>query len=313
MTPRLPSRHGLQHGLAAVTALLIVAVAASAATMMLSQQSALLDQTVMVSNRAQAELYAHAGIDWARGVLAQDARTAGQVDSLDEPWAQPIAALPVERAVVAGSLVDEQGKFNLNNLLQGTGKSEPDLRAFRALLVSLSLAPELADAVLDWIDPDSDLAGPGGAEDAFYLSLPRPYRAANRRMAQVEELYRVRGFDARTVARLRPYVTAIEPRTPLNVNTASDLVLAAVLGVTSEQVAPLLAMRRAKPFAQTGEIAAQLGKQGLQPPPAEISVNSAYFAATVQVSQDDVQLATEALISRGANGATAIIWRRPRY
>ena len=68
-----------QRGLAAVTALLIVAVAASAAALMLSQQSAMLDQTAMVASRAQADAYAQAGFDWARGVLAEDGRSAGDV------------------------------------------------------------------------------------------------------------------------------------------------------------------------------------------------------------------------------------------
>ena len=127
-----------ERGLAVVTALLVVAVAASAAALMLSQQSAMLDQTAMVATRAQADAYALAGIDWARGVLAEDQRK-GAVDSLDEGWAQPIAALPVERAVVSGLIVDEQGKFNLNNLKAPSGQ---DLRIFRTLLNSLGLPAE---------------------------------------------------------------------------------------------------------------------------------------------------------------------------
>jgi hypothetical protein len=34
----------------------------------------------------------------------------------------------------------------------------------------------------------------------------------------------------------------------------------------------------------------------------------------VQVAQDEVQLATEALVQRNAqNGATSLLWRRPLY
>jgi len=145
-----------QRGVAAVTAILIVAVAASAAALMLSQQSAMIDQALMVSSRAQADLYAQAGLDWARGVLAEDSRRAKDVDSLDEGWAQPIAALPVDRATVAGAITDEQGKVNLNNLAPDGQRSDPDLRIFRTLLGSLGLSPDLADAVLDWIDRDSE-------------------------------------------------------------------------------------------------------------------------------------------------------------
>jgi general secretion pathway protein K len=302
-----------QRGVAAITAILIVAVAASAATLMLAQQSATLDQAMLVTARAQADLYGQAGLDWARGVLAQDAKSSA-VDSLDEGWAQPIAGLPVERAVVAGAIADEQGKFNLNNLVNNNQKSQADVEVFARLLESLGLSGQLADAVVDWIDADGDLAGSSGAEDAYYLSLPRPYRAANVPMVQIEELYRVRGFDAQAVRKLKPHVTALGERTRVNVNTASEAVLSALLPNRQDKVANMVKLRRTKPFGSDGDIAAVVG-----PDPAPgLDVKSAYFAVRVQVSQDDVQLATEALVKRvtptAASAApTAIIWRRHLY
>ncbi len=301
-------------GVAAITAILIVAVAASAATLMLAQQSAMMDQTMMVTSRAQADMYAQAGVDWARGILAEDTRRAGDVDTLEEGWARPIAALPVDRALVSGSIDDEQGKFNLNNLVNGQAHSEADVRVFRAILSAVGLAPELAEAVIDWIDPDADLAGGGGAEDAYYLALATPYRAANRPLVQVEELYRVRGFDAKAVASLRPYVTALPSRAAINVNTASDVVLGALLGVGSERAQRLVAERRARPFRQKADFATRAALAGGPTAIAsEHDVKSAYFLVNVRVAQDDVRLATEALVRRGDDAGTAIVWRRPRY
>ncbi len=302
-----------QSGVAVITAVLIVAVAASTAAVMLAQQSAMLDQSALVAARAQADQYARAGLDWARGVLAEDAR-AGAYDALDEGWAQPIAGLPVERALVAGRIADEQGKFNLNNLVAGNARSESDLRTFRRLLASLGLAPELADAVVDWIDADADLAGNGGAEDAFYLSLKRPYRAANQPFEQVEELYRVRGFDAAAVARLKPHVTALKAgaRTTINANTATDEVLAAVLAIPAEEAGRDRATRRTHPFL-TKEQIGQRFPEALGGAIADLDVKSAWFSVRVQVSQDDVSLGTEALVQRRPDHSTAIIWRRPLY
>lgn len=300
-------------GVAAITAVLIVAVAASAATMMLSRQSAMIDQALMVASRAQADLYAQAGVDWARGVLAEDLRRTQGVDTLLEGWAQPIAALPVDRALVAGAIVDEQGKLNLNNLVNGGNRSDADVQAFRSLLARLALPQELAEAVVDWIDGNDDLYGSGGAENAYYFSLAIPYAAANAPMAQVEELYRVRGFDARTVAKLRPYVTALPARAAINVNTASDVLLAALLGVEPDKVQVLLAERRAKPFANRADFTSRLARFGLTMVAVEHDVKSAYFLANVRVSQDEVHLATEALLKRGDDGRIGIVWRRPRY
>jgi general secretion pathway protein K len=302
-----------QRGIAVITAILIVAVAASAATLMLAQQSATLDQAMLVTARAQADLYGQAGLDWARGILAQDA-AATSSDSLDEGWAQPIAGLPVERALVAGSIADEQGKFNLNNLVANNQKSTADIEIFGRLLESLGLSPQLADAVVDWIDADGDLVSGSGAEDAYYLGLPRPYRAANVPMVQVEELYRVRGFDARAVAKLKPYVTALGERTPVNANTASEPVLAAVLAGKPDKIAALVRARRAKPFRSGAELSAAIGSEAA----AAFDVKSAFFLVRVNVAQDDVSLSTEALVRRIAPGVaganpTAVVWRRHRY
>jgi general secretion pathway protein K len=302
-----------ERGLAAVTAILIVAVAASAATLMLAQQSAMLDQAMMVASRAQADLYAQAGIDWARGVLAEDARRSSAYDSLDEGWAQPIAALPVERAVVSGAIGDEQAKFNLNNLVDNGRRSEADVKIFKALLAGVGLPPELSDAVVDWIDADDDLTAGAGAENAYYLSLPRPYRTANRPMEQVEELYRVRGFDAAAVAKLKPYVSALRSRTAINANTASGVVLAAALGLQADRLASLVAERRSKPFRTRAAFESRIRKEGVNAVGNEIDVKSAFFSVAIQVAQDDVRLAIDALVRRGDNASTDIIWRRPRY
>ena len=304
-----------ERGVAAITAILIVAVAASAATLMLAQQSAMVDQATLISSRAQADQYARAGLDWARGVLQEGVRSSPTVDSLGQGWAQPIVGLPVERAVVAGAIADEQGKFNLNNLVPGSSHSGADVQAFRQLLASQGLAPELADAVVDWIDADSDLSGPGGAEDAYYLSLPRPYRTANAPMMQVEELYQVRGFDAATVKKLRPFVTALPVRngpTLVNVNTAPEEVLLAYLPDRAEQVKQLLRDRVAKPLRSAAEIKAWIPAMTADQA-THLGVRSDYFYVRVQVAQDDVELSTDALLARAGTGLSATLWRRPRY
>ena len=302
-----------QSGVAAITAILVVAVAASAVSIMLAQQSAMVDQAMLVASRAQADLYARAGIDWARGVLLEDLRSSNSMDSLGEGWAQPIAALPVERALVSGVITDEQGKFNLNNLVRDNQKSADDVKIFERLLVSQGLNVELADAVVDWIDADSDLSGPGGAEDPYYLTLPKPYRAANAPMAQVEELYRVRGFDAAAVAKLKPLVTALPGNTTINVNTAPEAVLRALFPDLSMQVTQLLRDRAAKPLASNDEVKRWTSGKLDAAIASRVAVRSDYFSVRVQVAQDDVELSTDALIARSAGAAPAILWSRPRY
>jgi len=244
-------------------------------------------------------------------VLLQDMK-GSSIDTLDEGWARPIAGMPIERAVVAGDIADEQGKFNLNNVVNGTGRSEADIKLLRQILVAVELSPELADAVVDWVDGDDDLTSGSGAESAYYLGLPRPYRAGNAPMVQVDELYRVRGFDAKAVAKLRPYVTAIRERTALNMNTASDVVIAAAFGVPRAKVADLVAERRKNPFADKAAFIAAAQRSNLISAIDLVDVKSSWFSVRIQVAQDDVVLGSEALVRRDPKGA-AIIWRRTRY
>jgi general secretion pathway protein K len=274
----------------------------------------MLDQTALIASRAQSDLYAQAGLDWARGILAESQRTGTGADSLDQPWARPMAGLPVERAVVAGAIADEQGKYNLNNLVNGTQKSPADVEIFKRLLASDGLDPELAYAVLDWVDPDGDLSGNGGAEDAYYLSLPKPYRAANQPMVQVEELYRVRGFDAAAVRKIRPFVTALPGRTTVNVNTAPPEVIAAILPeVSTTRIAQMAKERVSRPFKTRDQIAAWAKEAPAGNVTDNLDVKSGFFRVRIQVAQDDVQVATDALVQRTQAAVTSVVWRRPRY
>jgi general secretion pathway protein K len=307
---------GRERGVAAITAILIVAVAASAATLMLAQQSAMVDQATLISSRAQADQYARAGLDWARGVLMESRKASPSMDALNQGWAQPIAGLPVDRAVVAGVIIDEQGKFNLNNLVVGSAASGPDVQAFRQLLGSLGLAQELADAVVDWLDADSDLFGPGGAEDAYYLSLPKPYRTANAPMMQVEELYQVRGFDAATVKKLRPFVTALptsQGATRINMNTAPAEVLLAYLPRREAQVKQLVRDRAARPLRDENAIKTWGANTLTADELSHLGVASNFFYVRVQVAQDDVELSADALVARATNASVNTLWLRPRY
>ena len=80
-------------------------------------------------------------------------------------------------------------------------------------------AIEITDAVVDWLDADSEPTGNGGAEQNYYDSLEEPYPIGNRPMISVSELALVKGVTPYIYARLLPLVTAISPDSKLNINT----------------------------------------------------------------------------------------------
>ena len=98
------------------------------------------------------------------------------------------------------------------------------------LLEILALPDALAASLADWLDADGEPQPQDGAESGYYQGLQPPYLAANRPLGDVAELALVRGFDEAARTRLRAFVTALPRFTPVNVNTASPEVLAAVVG-----------------------------------------------------------------------------------
>ena len=101
-------------------------------------------------------------------------------------------------------------------------------RQFERLLNTLEIDPALAGAVVDWLDPDTDLRFPTGGEDVVYSGSDPPYRTANSMITSTSELMAIAGFDREAYRKLAPYVTVLPHGTKINVNTASDVVLASL-------------------------------------------------------------------------------------
>ncbi len=295
--------------MAVITAILVVALVASAASFMAWQQQLWLRQVENLAAQAQSRAVALAALQWARSVLAQDARSSS-VDHLDEGWAQALSPLPVEGGELSGGLSDQQGLFNLNSLVREGKASAADLAAFQKLLELLQLPPGLAGAVADWIDPDAEATYPGGAEDMDYLALDPPYRAANRALTTVDGLYRIKGFDAARVARLRAFVAALPQATPVNVNTAPAEVLAAVAGLPLDQARALVASRKARHFTDLADFRARLPQPAAPLNETLLSVGSRYFLVTGHARFGRAKAGCQALLERGASAWPKLVWQK---
>lgn len=297
-----------QNGMAVITAILVVALVASAASFMAWQQQLWVRQVENLNQQAQSRVVVLTAMQWARSILAQDARN-NQVDHLEEGWAQALEPLPVEGGELAGGFTDQQGLFNLNSLVRAGKTSATDLAVFRKLLDLLQLSPELAAAVIDWIDPDAEVAYPGGAEDMDYLALDPPYRAGNRVLTTVDGLYRIKGFDAATVERLRPFVTALPQATPINVNTAPAEVLAAAIAeLPLDQAQALVTARKGKHFKDIADFRARLPKTVTQISETLLSVSSHYFLVAGHARFGRAKVGYQALLEREATAWPKLVW-----
>jgi len=299
-----------QSGMAVITAILVVALVASAASFMAWQQQLWVRQVTNLNEQAQSRAVVLAALQWARAILAQDARD-NSVDHLGEGWASSLAPLPVEGGELAGGLTDQQGLFNLNSLVREGRVSASDLAMFRKLLELLQLSPQLADAVVDWTDPDAEVSYPGGAEDMDYLVLDPPYRAGNQMLTTVDGLARVKGFDAATLERLRPFVTALPKPTPVNVNTAPPEVLAAAIAdLPLDQARALVDGRTKRYFKDLADFRTRLPNTVLQVNEALLSVDSRYFLVSGHARFGRAKVGYDALLEREATAWPKLVWQK---
>jgi general secretion pathway protein K len=294
-----------QRGVALITAVLIVALATILAVNvafrgMLDQRRTAtlfaLDQGLEIALGAEA---------WAAEFLQRDLQES-QTDHLGEKWAKPLPPLPIEGGTVAGRLEDLQGRFNLNNLVFADGTTNPEaVKQFERILTALDIEPTWATAMADWIDQDTQPGFPDGAEDSVYTGQNPAYLAANMPITRVSELMVLPGFGAERFTKLKPYVAALPVGTPLNVCTASGIVLDALSENTREfglNPQDLANRRKDACFPTLEDLRGTFGDATFNKLRTGLKESSAYFGATVWVTIGTTDFTLYSLLARGPNG-----------
>lgn len=226
-----------QRGAALVTTLLIVALITITVTSMATRQQLSIQKASNRQVQSQLHNLASAGEQFAVAVLNRDRREADRnnSDSTEDYWAESLPPVPVDGATVEGCVIDLQGKFNLNNLVDIEGNTDQlEFEALQRLLRVLTIDSLKAESILDWIDPNIDATGTDGAEDDFYTGQTPAYRAANGPMVSPTELLLVKGFRVTDEGglddydTLLPHISTLPTGSAINVNTASAPVLASL-------------------------------------------------------------------------------------
>ncbi|MCH7311609.1 type II secretion system minor pseudopilin GspK [Acinetobacter sp. ANC 4805] len=218
-----------QRGVALLTILVMVALATILAATIAKRQTNTAENTGYLMRQDQSLLYAKSAEAFFSELLIQDNDNSSSIDHLQENWAKPMPPFPVEDGSVSGKLLDESGKFNLNNLVKADGKVDDSARRwFEKLLQRVGLPAELSQAVIDWQDADDETIGAMGAESNYYQGLDPAYLTPNTKFHSVEELKLVRGFEGKNYDLIKQYVTALPEQTKVNMNTAPALLLASI-------------------------------------------------------------------------------------
>ena len=312
---RCPSRTR-QRGAALLLAMLTVALVASVSAAAYWQQWRSLQLEQTARQRAQSLWLLTGALDWARLILREDAR-AGQVDHLAEPWALPLQETRLSSflsagqasqdaddafdARLSGRIVDEQGKLNLRNLIESSGDqiqlAPVERQSFERLFAVLGLPSaelqQLMQGLLAAYAPSSNTS-------VSSEGLLRPQR--------YEQLAWL-GLSKSTLDRLSPYASWLPEPTPLNLNTASALVLHASLpGLDLAQAQAVVAQRERKHFSAITDLSDLVPAVGTQLKPQRHAVTSRYFRVLGLLRLDETTLEQNALVVRDGI-KVRVVWR----
>ena len=185
-----------QRGIALILVLwIIVLLTMSALSLSLLTRTDAL-ATLSVKHELENKFLAEAGI--RRGIMELFYRNANRNQQMLLEGFEPFQCDGRDYAAEMADghyriwITEESGKINLNTLTDHNGV------VLKNLLMNSGVAEERAntiiDSILDWKDRDN-IHRLNGAEDDYYQSLPKPYKAKNADFDSLEELIFVQGIS----------------------------------------------------------------------------------------------------------------------
>lgn len=203
-----------RNGIVLIIVLVVIIVLALAAYSFCDLMLAHRQVATVNGKQLQARMLVQSGVEAIKQYLATDEATrleAGghfnnplyfqtavvlpEQDPLDRGCFTVVAPYFDELGLASGGvrygLEDESSRLNLNMLLIADA-AVPD--GGRTLLMSLpGMTEDVADAILDWMDPDEDPRDYGAEFGDYYSTLSPPYEPRNGPLQTVEELLLVAG------------------------------------------------------------------------------------------------------------------------
>lgn len=304
-----------QRGVAVITALLLTTLAITIVASLFWQQQVQVRSIENQRLQLQKKWILRGALDWAGLILREDAKYSrfGGVDTLDEPWAVPLAETRLDQyvengradtdaadATLSGNILDAQARYNLTNLCVGGNINPSEVAVFERLLTNVQLEPALAQATASMMAASQ--ARP--VATASNSSDPRPMG-----FEQVNDLLAVPGFSVEAIDKLKNFVIVLPRATQVNVNTAPAEVLAARIDTLSlADAAVVAANRKTASFQNVAKFATD-ALPGRTLPTSGLDVKTSYFLVSGKVRMSRAGLEVQALIER-QGAKTTLIWIR---
>ena len=218
------------------------------------------------------------------------------------------------------TIEDEGGKINVNLIVSNTNVRGAFVNLLKGpLRMPPHQADELVNAITDWIDTNSDLTEPGGAESGYYAGLDKPYAAKNAPLDCIEELLMVKGvtrelfYGTAESSGLVRCLTVFGDGT-ININTAPEPVLRALSAEMTDDAVQLLDEYRRDEknnLADPNWYKQVKGATGLNIPAGLASIRSDTFRITAVGLQGKMAQRITAVVKRSADRkmANLLSWR----
>ena len=255
--PTISMKADSQRGVALLTILVLVVSITVVAGAMLASQKIAIRRSGLLFDQNQLLQDINAGQQLAVTLIRADAKL-NDTDSEQDIWAQPIPPYTLGGHSIDIELRDEGSRFNINNLYHNGAVDTAALAVFQRLLTQLNLEPDIAVAALDYQDADSEVYQDGGDENVVYAQQSN--RGAdtalpNQALLSIDQLAEVKGVDAQVLATLRPYITAVPYYLPININTASPVLFAALVeGASSQQMQSIIELQAKQAFSSVDDV-----------------------------------------------------------
>ena len=183
------------------------------------------------ANLLKAFYIAKSGINGAIVVLDEDSKT---YDGLDENWALEIPGIPFGEGNLFVKVIDEGGKFNINNLVKPNGNvAEVPLKVLKRLLEEIGLYDSLADDIVD---------------------LLKEKKETHYKVNDITELLDVDKIKPENLAQLEEVLTT-DSNKKVNINTAPyEVIVALSDSLTSSMAEEVIKFRKETPFKSKNDV-----------------------------------------------------------